>query len=726
MSTATPTRPAAERPVQRPAALPQQTGIQLDPIRVLRQNQWKIVLGAILGAALGFGAHYVLVIVKPEYTGTVLFELRPGVESATTFTSPNAPNDDIVERQGQTEAQRILRRPILEQAMRDRDIESTQWAQGFKDASGKFDLQAAVDDLEYYLSATYRKRTQFFVLQWSTSEKADIPIVLNQIAKTYKQARESLDAERFSQNLQVYNERINNLNTQLETLGLEIGEFVQKKNITGERSPIEILQAMEDTSRKINEAKGQLSMVTSRRDQTDKKLNGTMEPSSEDVRQAEEDPVLLKLSSSVKDSNIFAESMRQKFGETHPEFRNAQRFSEAAAAEYASEQKKILNRNLTADLKLYSDQAESFGTLLKDYEDDFDKKAVRLKDYNEAFLELDQKKDRQVRLQEQRSKLMDVLMDLSALKAREDAKAVAIAGEATTPREMSFPKLKMFVPLGAILGLMLTLGVAFLREVLDQRVRYTSDLTGLGGRLLGTVPDVEDDPTGVKRAENAIREAPQSVVAESLRQTTSHMLKHLRFGGHRTILFVGGLPGAGVTAILTNVAEAIASSGKRVLVIDADFRRPSLAVALGVDPNQNGLGDLLSGKVPMGKVVSRFTDTIDVISAGTPESRVFERLATSAMDDLIAQAKQSYDIILIDSPPAIVAGDALVLASKVDATVLVVRAFQEQRGLVSRLCSQLNDMPSQLLGIVLNRPRNTAGGYFRKNYEVMASYSKGA
>ncbi len=68
--------------------------------------------------------------------------------------------------------------------------------------------------------------------------------------------------------------------------------------------------------------------------------------------------------------------------------------------------------------------------------------------------------------------------------------------------------------------------------------------------------------------------------------------------------------------------------------------------------------------------------------------------------------------MLIDTPPAIVAGDAIVLAGKVDATFLVVRAFQEQRGLVARLVSQLRDMPSQFLGIILNRPRNTAGGYF--------------
>lgn len=728
MSTAAPTRPAAERPAQRSAAAqPQTTGLRLDPIRVLRQNQWKIAIGAIVGAGLGVAANLLLSQFYPFYSGTVLFKLQPGIAGADQFVARDSPNDDIVERLGQTEAQSLLFRPTLEKAMRGRDIESTKWAQGFRDATGKFDLDAAVDDLEDNLSANYRKRSQYFYLTWDTHEKADIPIVLNAIADTYKSIKESQDAERFAQNLNLYNERIAQLNTQLETLSLEMGAFVQKKNITGDKVPIEIIQGLEDTSKRINETKGQLSIAQSRRDQTDQKLNGIMEPSSDDVRHADEDPVLIKLSSSGKDANIFAESMKQKFGQTHPEYRNAQRFAEAAAAEYASELKKILRRNLTADLKLYSDQAESYGKLLKDFEDDFDKQSVRMKDYQEAFLELEQKKDRQLRLQEQRSKLMDLTMDLSALKAREDAKAVTIAQYASTPREMSFPKsLKTMIPLGALLGLALTLGAAFLRELLDQRVRYTSDLIGLGARFLGMVPDVEDDPTGVKRAENAIREAPQSVVAESLRQTTSHILKHLRTGGHRSILFVGGLPGAGVTAILTNVAESIASSGKRVLVIDADFRRPSLAQALGQDPNQNGLGDVLAGKMTVSKAVTRFTDTIDLLASGTPESRIFERLATPTMDEVIHQAKQSYDVILIDSAPAIVAGDAMVLASKVDATVLVVRAFQEQRGLIARLCGQLNDMPSQLVGVVLNRPRNTAGGYFRKNYEVMAGYAKGS
>ena len=79
--------------------------------------------------------------------------------------------------------------------------------------------------------------------------------------------------------------------------------------------------------------------------------------------------------------------------------------------------------------------------------------------------------------------------------------------------------------------------------------------------------------------------------------------------------------------------------------------------------------------------------------------------------------------MLVDAPPAVVAGDALVLANKLDAAVLVVRANQEQRGLVARVIGQLMDANCELLGVVLNRPRGTAGGYFKKNFAAMAGYA---
>jgi Mrp family chromosome partitioning ATPase len=102
---------------------------------------------------------------------------------------------------------------------------------------------------------------------------------------------------------------------------------------------------------------------------------------------------------------------------------------------------------------------------------------------------------------------------------------------------------------------------------------------------------------------------------------------------------------------------------------------------------------------------------------------VVERFNMTQFDSLVAELRSRYDIIIFDAPPAVVAGEPMMLANKLDAAVLIVRANQEHRGLVARLIGQLADTPCELIGIVLNRPRGTAGGYFKKNYATMAKYA---
>jgi tyrosine-protein kinase Etk/Wzc len=144
---------------------------------------------------------------------------------------------------------------------------------------------------------------------------------------------------------------------------------------------------------------------------------------------------------------------------------------------------------------------------------------------------------------------------------------------------------------------------------------------------------------------------------------------------------------------------------------------------MGTEPDAVGLGDVLRGQTALADAIRPAGGDVDILAAGTPDSRVFEMLSTPKLDAVIAEAATRYDIVLLDVPPIVVAGDALAVANKVDGTIIVVRAFQEQRGLVARMANQLGDVKAHLIGAVLNRPRNTAGGYLRKNYETMASYS---
>lgn len=729
---ATPTMPnptANPRPSQRqtPPASAAASAIRIDPIRVLRQNQWRLVAAAAVGIFLGGVAHVIFDRVMPRYSGTVVFELRPPLQAADQVIASDTRAAEAVERMAQTESARLVSRGLLETAVRSRDIEQTAWSQRFRDSEGRFLPAEAVDDLERKLSAGHQRRTQYFSLRWSAGDPADVPIVLNRVAETYLQVRRSQEDSRYSKNLAAFKSQLNSIDNGLKDIGRDIAQFIRKRSMTSiDAAAVDITQSMQDISGRVGEAKTAESIAKSRRQQTEAKLDGRLEPTSEDIRRAEADPLLTGINSTLRDLRISVDIVRQKFGPTHSEYRNTERAIAAAEAERDALLKNVVKQNLTADFKGLTDQIESYAALLKRHEDDYAKLQERLMELVADRSELTQLEDQRSRLQEQRSRVLDLINDLESIKMREDAQAVTIAQPATTPREKSFPRMVVMLPLGALLGLLVVLGLAFLREILDQRVRYASDLAGIPVKLLGVVPDLADDPTGVSRIENAIREAPQSVVAETLRQTAIQLGKQVRAGDHRVVLAVGAMPGSGVTAILTNLAESLAGSGLSVLLLDANFRRPGLAKALGQDPDRPGLGEIIAGRLEPEAAKVAIGDRIDLINAGAPGERVFERLNTAATESLFAKLRERYDLVLIDAPPAVVAGDAMLLASKVDATILVVRAYQEQRGLVGRLVSQLNDMPSALLGLVLNRPRNTAGGYFRKNFEAMAGYAGGA
>jgi capsular exopolysaccharide synthesis family protein len=268
--------------------------------------------------------------------------------------------------------------------------------------------------------------------------------------------------------------------------------------------------------------------------------------------------------------------------------------------------------------------------------------------------------------------------------------------------------------------------VIFIRELTDQRIKSASDLSILpGAQLLGVIPDLEEDPTKCETAELVIKRHPNSVLAESYRQVCTPLSKGLDRAGHQTLVFVGGLPGTGTTTVATNVATGLAAAGRNVVVVDANFRRPRLGGTFALDNDRVGLGDLIQGDgATVEQAITEDAETgVKVITAGTAATRVVDRLNTERFDSVVAELRGRFDVIIFDAPPAVVAGDALMLANRVDAAVLVVRANQEQRGLVARLMNQLGNAHCDLLGLVLNRPLGTAGGYFKKNYAAMAAYA---
>jgi capsular exopolysaccharide synthesis family protein len=326
---------------------------------------------------------------------------------------------------------------------------------------------------------------------------------------------------------------------------------------------------------------------------------------------------------------------------------------------------------------------------------------------------------------ESKKELEFALKDMTGVAQLDTASRVLILQQERIPDRPVFPNIFIMLPAGVILFLGFTAGTVFLRELLDQRVKGPGDVALIPRtRVLGFVPDAsEDSATPADQVSRAFRTAPKGIVAESFRQLRAPVIKRMELTGHKTIMVIAGMPTSGASAVVSNLAEACAASDRRVLIIDANFRRPSQHKVFGA-PDSPGLSDVLAGDASL-QAAAQPTNSpnLSVLAAGSARNRIVERLSTESFTELLAAAAAEYDLVLIDVPPAIVAGDGLSIANKCDASILVVKAYAEKRGLVSRVRNELGDAKAEFLGVVVNGVRASAGGYLRGNIRASQSYA---
>jgi succinoglycan biosynthesis transport protein ExoP len=522
----------------------------------------------------------------------------------------------------------------------------------------------------------------------------------------------------FQLNLDIVSEEIRSLDN-------EIRDYIQQNNMLSlDQGTGSLQKDLEDRELELNEVMSAIQQTSQLLMQIDQKLAGSAEPSQDDIREAEQDPVVLRALGDIQSLRGLVAEHRQKFGADHQQVRESQRALDARIREKDRKVEEVVFRNLQGQRKYAADSKERLMAVQAALDEEILAKNAKLTDFIAALADLEKKRADLERLEERRTRIQEQIDGIDAMFARKDADQVRQFNQITTPLQPSSPKWYIAIPGTAFLLLAAVGGIVFLREAIDKRVRTTSDLTGLPGvRLMGVIPDVKDDPTDVGRPEAVIRDSPGSVVAESHRQFAASFRRAREDANARSILFMGGLPDAGTTSVVANLAVIAASIGRKVALVDGNLRRPAVAEVFGLDPLEPGLGDVICGAERLESVVQKTQEGLFVVTAGRPENRSFERLDSSHLKQVVDELLEKVDVVLVDGPPAVVAGEAMGMADQVDATVLVVRAYSEQRGLVARLARQLREQPSTFLGVVLNRPRNTAGGYFKRNYEAIASYS---
>jgi succinoglycan biosynthesis transport protein ExoP len=290
---------------------------------------------------------------------------------------------------------------------------------------------------------------------------------------------------------------------------------------------------------------------------------------------------------------------------------------------------------------------------------------------------------------------------------------VQIAQEAAVPTSPSSPRTKRNTVIGGILGLLVGLGLAFLLESLDRRIKGPEDLEAIYRLpMLGTVPE----STALLRFARG-KEGKRVALPPTEAEAFSLIRAHLRFFNIdrdlRTVVIASAAPGDGKTMIARHLAEASARVGSRVLLLEVDLRQPTLAQQLDIHAGP-GLAEVLIGTLPIGEATQPVVleaapgegakgRTLDVLTAGTVlPPNPGELLESRAMDAVLERATSAYDLVVIDTPPLTAVSDAFPLLTKVDGVVIVGRVGFSRRDVAEGLHQILASSGAPLLGVIAN------------------------
>ncbi|MDD5233221.1 MAG: polysaccharide biosynthesis tyrosine autokinase [Syntrophales bacterium] len=397
--------------------------------------------------------------------------------------------------------------------------------------------------------------------------------------------------------------------------------------------------------------------------------------------------------------------------------------------------KKIRETILTMKGQLTS-QEKNLDKAIRDLRDKTEDLDNQIQALPEKGLEL-ARLERNVKLNTEVYTLLEQKHQESLIKEAEKIEDVQVVRPALEPLiPINPPKTMETAFVGILLGLILGVVFAFIVETFDTSIGTIEEVEKfLGIPVLGVVPHVSskeireslgDEFAGRMKDDMSERVsrlvshfAPHSTLAESYRSLRTNLNFACREGDIKTIVFTSATPREGKTTTVVNLAITTAQAGVKVLLVEADLRRPVISGLFGIDQTP-GLTDVLLGNYEFKKAVRTIEDimmgrlnvddiletpgidNLNIIPSGTIPLNPSELINSKTLNDFVEWARAEYDVVLIDLPPVLAATDAAILSSKVDGIVLVYRVGRISRNALKRAKAQLDNVKANILGIILN------------------------
>lgn len=651
-----------------------------------------------------------------EYEGAPVSPLgseidTPGAVSPTFFTSR-----EFLETQN-----RILgSRAVAERVVRRLSLHSNAAFLGVPEAGFRpVSPEAAAEELQKRVTIEPVRATRLVLVHVRDRSPERARLIANSIADAYIEKTMEDRLGTTVSALEWLSSQLDSLRSRLEASELALHRFKEQNNVLSvsmeDRRNL-VAAEMEKLSAALTEARQRQIELSARLTQLRRAAaNPALEARSAAI---DANPTVASLRQAIREKTAERDALAVRYGEAHPTMVALQHSIESMQDQLRREVDGLV-RSAEADVA----EARAVEAGLRQ----------ALEAANRAGLELNLREIEYGRLSretENTSKLYGIVLsrtaetDLTRMLRVANARVV---DRALAPRVPVSPRIVVNVSFGSLAGLLLGLGAAVALSRLDRRIKSLADIEALGIPVLGILPqfaEVTKAPrTRARRANKdevrrylTVHHEPRSAAAECCRTVRTNLTFMSAEAPVRSLVVTSASPSDGKTTVAVSLAIAMAQSGKRVLLMDTDLRRPKVHKAFGLSLGQ-GITSVLVGEGTLDEVVQKTeVPGLEVVTCGAIPPNPSELLHTPRFSALLAEALSEYDRVLLDSPPLGAVVDAAVIAPQTHGVVVVARAEYTTRDALASVLRQLRDVKAVVRGAVVNGVDLSTSKYGYGNY----------
>ena len=721
-------RPAAINKTARPVGPMPPVAVAMtskEAFGILRRHILLIITLTVVGLAVGGLTWFVTRTFFPKYSASTFIQVLPPVESdPMTIVAPQV-QKDIQYGHRLSMANLIKQQNTLQELLGSDRVKQTKWFKGLGNEAKRLKY------LKRHLNAIAHRDAEYVELSVTALDSEEAALIVNEMVDLFVASQGGTKRAEIAAKLVRLEDQRTRIQRDLDTAERALGEVRTAWGIT------DLEQAQRRYFRHtIKLQLDELEVESDRLTLNIKQLQATIGnldelatgPINEQVENSiETDPVMIMLAQQIALQEAALTGALTNLGENHKVVRQSRETINETKEKRRIRKAEIAEQTRRANLENARDNLVVLQERLEELERMKEEVSAKKKDLDLARVQYDQR----IKIRDERIEMLDLIKEqIEKLKILHDdpkTPKVQAVGYAPVPLEMvTTRKWWVHFPAGTMLGFLLGVGLSFLVEMLNDLVRTPRDVSRfLHIPLLSMVPDIDEDDQvrGIEPC-RIVHQAPHSLIGESYMQLRTD-LKVSDTVEPKVLLVSSGSAGDGKTTVAANLAATFVTENKKVLLIDTNFRRPSLQVLFPGGSPDFGLSNVLMNQCNAQDAIrSSGTEGLDIMDAGPLPTNSANLLDSPEMEKLLKEQRENYDYIVLDSPPVLLISDSKVLAKLADATVLVFNATTTKRGAAQRTIAQLKEVNAKIAGCVLLAAKVMKGGYFEEQFRSYQEYQQ--